>query len=67
MKKKDLTYEQAMARLEELAARMENNETGIDELAGELKEARALMAFCKEKLYAADEEVKKVLGMEKAE
>ena len=67
MKKESLTYEEAMARLEELARRMENNETGIDQLAAELKEARRLMAFCKEKLYATDEEIKKIWEKEKKE
>ncbi len=56
-----------MARLEELARRMENNETGIDRLAAELKEARRLMDFCKEKLYATDEEIKKILESDEKE
>lgn len=67
MKKENMTYEEAMARLEELARRMENNETGIDRLAEELKEARRLMAFCKEKLYATDEEIRKILESDEKE
>jgi len=50
-----------MARLEELVRRIESNETGIDRLAGELKEAQRLVAFCREKLYVTDEEIKKIL------
>lgn len=50
MKKENLSYEEAMARLEELVRRIEANETGIDRLAGELKEAQRLVAFCREKL-----------------
>lgn len=60
-KKENLTYEGAMARLEELARRMESDETGMDELAEELREARRLMDFCREKLYATDEEIRKAL------
>ena len=67
MKKESLTYEEAMARLEELARRMENKETGIDQLAADLKEARRLMAFCKEKLYATDEEIRKIWETDKKE
>ena len=67
MKKENLTYEEAMARLEELARRMENNETGIDRLAAELNEARRLMYICKEKLYATDEEIKKILESDEKE
>ena len=33
----------------------------VDQLAGELKEAQRLVAFCREKLYATDEEIKKIL------
>ena len=56
-----------MARLEELVRRIEANETGIDRLAGELKEAQRLVAFCREKLYATDEEIKKILESGKKE
>ena len=61
MKKENLSYEEAMARLEELVRRIESNETGIDRLAGELKEAQRLVALCRERLYAADEEIKNIL------
>ncbi len=62
-----MTYEKAMARLEELVRRMESNETGIDRLAEELKEARSLMAFCREKLFATEEEIKKALETDEKE
>ena len=55
-----------MARLEELVRRIESNETGIDQLAGELKEAQRLVAFCREKLYATDEEIKKIFWSDKS-
>lgn len=61
MKKKAITYEEAMQQLEQLIAHVENNETGIDELAGKLKEAQELIKLCRGKLYAADEEIKKLL------
>lgn len=61
MKKEKLTYEEAMARLEALVRQIESNETGIDKLAALVKEAQQLAAFCREKLYATDEEIKKVL------
>ena len=40
-----------MARLEELVRRIEANETGIDRLAGELKEAQRLVAFFAENAF----------------
>ena len=57
-----LTYEDAMKRLEILAGEMENGTIPIDLLAEKLKEAQQLLAFCKDKLTKADEEVKKLLN-----
>lgn len=61
MAKKKPTYEEAVQQLEQLITHVENNETGIDELADKLKEAQQLLDFCRKKLYAADEEIKKLL------
>ena len=60
MKSEDMTYESAIERLETLAREMESGEVAIDLLAAKLKEAQ-LLAFCKDKLTKADEEVKKLL------
>jgi len=60
----EMTYEQAMSKLEELAQKMEQNEIGIDELAEKLKEAKSLLEFCKNRLYLADSEVQMILNSE---
>lgn len=44
-------YEEAIASLQEILKQVENNELGIDQLAEKLKEAKTLIAYCKEKLY----------------
>lgn len=41
--------------------RMEQGEMSVDELAGQLKTARQLIAQCKEKLSKTDSEIKKIL------
>ena len=64
MTKKQMTYEQAMARLEELVSGMERNEWGIDQLSDALKEAQELIQLCRNKLYKADKQVKKLLNEE---
>lgn len=64
MKKKQVSYEEAMKRLEELVASMERNELNIDQLSEALKESQALISLCREKLYKADEQVKKILNEE---
>lgn len=55
------TYTQAMEKLEEIVAQIESNELDIDQLSEKLKEAQKLIAFCKDKLYKADEDIKKIL------
>ena len=62
MNTEELTYEAALTQLEKLAREMEAGEVPIDLLAAKLKEAQTPLAFCKDKLTKADEEVKKLLG-----
>ena len=59
MAAKKQTYEQAMKRLEEIVSRIDSNE--LDSLGVNLKEAQELIKFCRDKLYKADEEIKKML------
>lgn len=62
MGKEKKTYEQAMLRLEDIVRQVERGETSIDSLTDLLKEAKQLIAYCKDKLYATEEEIKKVLA-----
>lgn len=55
------TYSEAMKRLENIVALIESNELDIDELGNQLKEAQKLIKYCREKLYKADVEIKKML------
>ena len=61
METKKETYSEAMKRLEAIVAQIESNELDIDELAGRLQEAQRLIKYCREKLYKADAEIKKML------
>ena len=60
----ELTYEQAMQKLEEMAAQMERGEIGIDIMAERLREAQKLMKYCREKLYEAEKNCKSLLNVE---
>ena len=60
MAKKE-TYTEAMKRLEAIVALIEGNELDIDALGDRLKEAQKLIKFCREKLYKADEEIRRML------
>ena len=56
-KKTVLTYEEAMAQLEQIVRQVEQNELGIDQLVEQLKKATELVAYCKEKLYNTDKDI----------
>lgn len=63
MDKKELTYEKAIKRLEQIVAQIEGGEMDIDALAKNLKEAKTLVEYCKERLTKAEAEVKKCLDL----
>ena len=60
----ELTYEQAMQRLEDMARQMESGKIRIDEMAENLREAQKLMKYCHEKLYEAEKNCKSLLNVE---
>ena len=62
--REELTYEQAMERLETLTQQMERGEIGIDEMAKKLQEAQRLMQFCKERLYESEKNCKSLLQID---
>jgi exodeoxyribonuclease VII small subunit len=57
----DLTYATAQTELEEILADLQNEQTSIDELAEKVKRAAELIAFCKTKLRATEEEISRIL------
>ena len=62
MVRKDLKYEEAMATLEQIVARIENNELDLDTMSEELKKAQQLIKLCKDKLTKTDQEIRKLLN-----
>ncbi|SEA50917.1 Exodeoxyribonuclease VII small subunit [Segatella bryantii] len=63
--KKNIRYEEAVHRLEEIVEKMENDELDVDSLSDKLKEAQQLIKLCKDKLTKTDENIKKLLNIEK--
>ena len=53
-------YEEALAQLETIVRKMEQNEFDIDELAVQLKAAQRLITFCKDKLSMTETEILKI-------
>ncbi len=58
------TYTEAMKRLEDIVSRIESDELDIDQLRENLREAQKLVKYCRDKLYKADEEIKRMLEAE---
>ncbi|MBO7052688.1 MAG: exodeoxyribonuclease VII small subunit [Prevotella sp.] len=61
-KEKEISYDDAMKRLEEIVVQMESGKTGIDSLVAQLKEARQLVQMCKDKLLKTEEEINKLMN-----
>ena len=62
MATKEIKYEEAVALLEEIVDKMENDELDIDQLSDQLKRAKELVKLYKDKLTKTDEEIKKLLS-----
>lgn len=56
-----LTYKEAMAEMEEIVAKLEDNQLNVDELSANVKRVSELIVFCKSKLHDTEEEVEKIL------
>ena len=59
--KKKPTYSEAVAEIEEILQRMENEELDVDELSEKVKRVSELVRYCRDKLKNTEEEVEKVL------
>ncbi len=59
---KKQTYAEAVKRLEEISSQMNSGDLDVDTLADLLKEAKELIAFCRQKLYDVDKQVKEIMA-----
>ncbi len=57
---KELTFEQAMERLEEIVAILESGKSTLDDSMKLFEEGTALTAFCAESLKAAEQKIVKL-------
>ena len=53
----NVKYEEALAQLETIVRKMENNEYTIDELTMQLKTAQQLIKLCRDKLTKTEAEL----------
>lgn len=57
----NITYSQAVKRLEQIMQDMENGEMNVDQLVDTLQEALRLIAFCKKRLTEVDTALRDVI------
>ncbi len=56
-----LSFSEAVAEVEDIVNRLENEETDIDELSAEVQRAVELIAACRERLERTDLEVRELV------
>ncbi|MBI5100743.1 MAG: exodeoxyribonuclease VII small subunit [Nitrospirae bacterium] len=61
-KSKETTYSQALSELEKIVKGIESEEMEVDVLAEKIKRASFLVSYCREKLTAVEDEVRKVIS-----
>ncbi|MDX8340668.1 exodeoxyribonuclease VII small subunit [Draconibacterium sp. IB214405] len=61
MAAKKISYNEAMAEIEEILEKIENEELDVDELAEKVKRVSVLLKTCKDKLTKTNEQVEQIL------
>ena len=61
MGKIDISYAKAIKQIEEILAKIENEELDVDELTANVKKAADLLKMCKAKLHDTEKEIQKIL------
>jgi len=62
MAKKNSSYNDAVAEIEDILRKIENEELDVDELGKNVERVSFLLKMCKEKLHKTEVEVEKILG-----
>ncbi|MEN8116155.1 MAG: exodeoxyribonuclease VII small subunit [Bacteroidota bacterium] len=61
MAAKKKSYSEAMAEIEEILEKIENEELDVDDLAEKVKRISVLLKTCKDKLIKTNEQVEQIL------
>ncbi len=62
MAKKQLTYESAMAELQQIVQELQEQAVNMDELSDKVKRSAELLVFCREKLRKTESETENLFG-----
>jgi len=60
----NISYDSALARIEEIVNHLEDENKSIDELSALVKEASELVQICKQKLKMTEADIQKAFGEE---
>ncbi len=61
MANKELSYDEAIAQIEQIMTKFRSGNMSVDELAAEVERATKLIKYCKERLLKAEEDLKRVM------
>jgi len=61
MTSKTISYKEAVAEIEDILEKIENEELDVDDLTEKVKRVSSLITLCKEKLHNTEQEVEKIL------
>ncbi len=61
MSTKKISYNEAIAEIEEVLEKIENEELDVDELTEKVKRVSLLLKICKDKLFSTNEQVEQIL------
>ena len=61
MEKKKQTYKDAVAEIEDILDKLENEELDVDDLAAKVKRVSQLLRFCKDKLNGTEKEIQNII------
>ena len=56
-----MKYEEALERLEKIVAQIEDPQTAVGDIPAEVKEAAALLTYCRRMLKDSEESIGKIL------
>jgi len=61
MTSKTISYKEAVAEIEDILEKIENEELDVEDLTEKVKRVSLLIKLCKEKLHNTEQEVEKIL------
>lgn len=62
MEKENITYEAAIKELDSILRAMQSDQCDIDQLAAKTRRATELLALCRQRLTATEDELRQILS-----